>query len=194
MRRTKAQVLHELLTREWFGASMKPAPDRVLSLLMIKVYMCAQHGVPLSKKDAWQSIGIEDVRTGRKYISRAEQLGLLKVTRSKKDRRRELLLPSESLRLVMEHELETLKSDLRRYTAVLEPDAERIEEIPPCPVCSNFLRCEVISVQIESSGQMRSVWKCADCDHSYVTTEEIERKPDRHEKIMPRATAREPKS
>jgi hypothetical protein len=116
-------VAYKLMTRRWL-ATLEPPPDRVMGVLLMHVVISAEQGCPMNKKDAWKSLGIEDVRTGRKYITRAQQLGFLEVTRSDKDRRKELLLPSPLLRRAMEQELQLLTDDLKMYSSnpVIIPD------------------------------------------------------------------------
>ena len=70
-----------------------PTPDRPMSLLLVSVYSFFKSGVPLHKKAAWREMGVEDIKTGRKYIVRAEELGLIESKRSTEDRRMELLFP-----------------------------------------------------------------------------------------------------
>jgi hypothetical protein len=60
---------------------------------------------PLSKKEAWQFVGVRDVKTARTYVANAIELGLLKAVRSTEDRRVELLYPSPRLNKMMKDEL-----------------------------------------------------------------------------------------
>ena len=86
-----------LMNREWFPMLTVPAPDRFLSLLLLSTYAYFKAGSPLHKKAAWKQMGLETIKTGRKYIAEAERLGLIKIIPSKDDRRRELLYPTDAL-------------------------------------------------------------------------------------------------
>lgn len=85
-----------------------------MAMLLMKIYLAEKDGKPLHKKAAWREMGVEDIKTGRKYIARAEEKGLLKVVRSKEDRRMELLLPTEKLQRQMDWEIGEFARMVRR--------------------------------------------------------------------------------
>lgn len=96
-----------------------------MAALLLRVYFFAEQGDPVSKKDAWKAIGIEDARTGRKYLSAAIGDGLLLATRSQHDKRKELLLPTKRLNDIIKDEL----AHLRRKLEILLRMVERSEEV-----------------------------------------------------------------
>lgn len=98
----------------WFP-QIEPPPDSHMTALLINVYTFSKVGEPLHKKAAWKKMGLEDIKTGRKYITHAIKLGLIESRRSSEDKRRELLLPTESLKNAVEQELHTFGELLRHF-------------------------------------------------------------------------------
>jgi hypothetical protein len=113
-----------MLRRRWFASLPDPPADRFLTLLLLDVYCSFIAGVPLNKKSAWTAMGVEDIKTGRKYITRAQELGLIAVHRSDKDKRKELLCPTDYLKLLIEVELNQFASEIDSMQKKLQ-DAER---------------------------------------------------------------------
>lgn len=99
--------------------------DRNLILLLFKVYFCAKRGDPLHKKAAWKSLGMQDIKTWRKYLSQALKLGLIEVMSSAVDRRKQLLYPSKRVVQVIEREMDEVRSDLELFQILLEESDHR---------------------------------------------------------------------
>lgn len=99
------------LQRKWFAeenpylATLDPRPDHAMTVLLLRTYEAFRSGKPLHKTAAWSDISMGDIKTGRKYIARAEQLGLIKIERSSEDRRKELIQPTPILVRAVEREL-----------------------------------------------------------------------------------------
>jgi hypothetical protein len=89
----------------WFEKSIQPPPDRQIAILFFAIYFYAEMGLHLSKKQAWKSLEYADIKTARKHISNAEKLGLIRVMRSKKDKRVSLLAPTPRLEELIHSEL-----------------------------------------------------------------------------------------
>lgn len=96
-----------LIERHWFAAIL-PKSDSQLARLVLRIYLAAAEGKPLHKKAAWNALGIQDVKTGRRYLAMAEDLGLIQFERSPDDQRRELLYPTQKLQQAIELELKQL--------------------------------------------------------------------------------------
>jgi hypothetical protein len=92
--------------------------DHTMSLLLINVYSRSLAGDPLNKVSAWKPLNI-DIKTGRKHIARAVELGLIKVSRSNIDKRVQLLEPSDRLKKMIETDLSAHFDDLRRLMHAL---------------------------------------------------------------------------
>lgn len=91
--------------RSWFAHAINPAPDRFMALLLMSVYAFDGEKRPLHKKAAWKIMGVQEVKTGRKYISAAQEAGFIEVRQSAEDKRKELLFPTEQLKSIVEAEL-----------------------------------------------------------------------------------------
>lgn len=105
----------QVMKRRWFVQSIKPAPDRFMSLLLLSVYAHAMFKMPLGKKSAGLEIEAQDVKTGRKYINQAMQMGLIEVKKSPNDKRLDLLHPTDILTQIVEYELKEFADDLRHF-------------------------------------------------------------------------------
>ncbi|MEA2889564.1 MAG: hypothetical protein QOI05_357 [Bradyrhizobium sp.] len=103
-----------LMTREWFQLFV-PAPDRVMSLLLLSVYSSFLAGRPLHKKAATREMGLSEIKSGRKYIALAEAHGFVKVIASPDDHRKELLYPSDRLMLAAEDELRQFSEEMHSF-------------------------------------------------------------------------------
>ena len=108
------------MKRKWFFLDQQP-PDIKMATFLMGIYFQAEQGDPLNKKEAWKYVGIEDARTGRKYISKAQRDGLLTVVRSEDDKRKELLLPSDKLKSRAEADLADLLGAVRYFQKILQP-------------------------------------------------------------------------
>ena len=101
-----------------FGAEIYPNPDIPMACLLLAVYAYHLEGKPLEKKRAGGLTGTLDVKTGRKYIKLAEQMGLIKTQKASWDKRLNLLMPTpefeiaarNSIDIVSEIFLEVLRS------------------------------------------------------------------------------------
>ena len=92
-----AQGAVHLMTRVPFKNLLEPAPNHYMSLLLYSVYLAFRNGNPLYLKKAWFATGCNEIKTSRKYIEQAKKLGLIEITRSDQDKRRELLFPTNRL-------------------------------------------------------------------------------------------------
>jgi hypothetical protein len=126
-----AQGAKRLMGRVSFGTQLRPAPDHFMSLLLYSVYAAFQNGMPLNIKRAWTEMGVADIKTGRKYIERAEELGLIGTARSAQDKRMELLFPTDRLKQMMDAELHQFAVEIQLLTIELrETDTAPITREP----------------------------------------------------------------
>ena len=93
------------LGRNWFGTTLKGAEAVTFTQLMLTVYLVQRKGFLLSKKDAMRAIGAEQVTTAKRLVDAAVELGMLRVEKSKRDRRVELLVPTDTGLEIIEKEL-----------------------------------------------------------------------------------------
>ncbi len=100
-----------VMERHWF-APTSPKRDQTMTRLLMNVYLCAHEGQPIHIKTAGQRLGVEDIKTARKYIFKAIELGLIRKERDKPDRRRFLLLPTELLNEEMADEAKKVRTEL----------------------------------------------------------------------------------
>jgi hypothetical protein len=114
-----AQGAKRLMGRVSFKAQLDPAPDHFMSLLLYSVYIAFKNGNPLYIKRAWIEMGVTDIKTGRKYIERAKELGLIGIARSDQDKRRELLFPTDRLQEMMDIELRQFAIEVQWLTIEL---------------------------------------------------------------------------
>jgi hypothetical protein len=105
----------------WFESATNPRPDQHMVRLLFNTYFFEMFGC-ISKKDAWQLIGVADIKTARKYVQRAEEAGLIESFRSDEDKRVELLAPTARLRDLVETELLLMSDRLRRLMGKLLKD------------------------------------------------------------------------
>lgn len=110
----------------WFEKSIQPPPDRQVATLFFAIYFHAEMGMHLSKKQAWKSLEFADIKTARKHISNAEELGLIKVMRSKKDKRVDLLAPTPRLEELIHAELVEYRGDSVPLALTIAHDFEKI--------------------------------------------------------------------
>jgi DNA-binding MarR family transcriptional regulator len=101
-----------LMSYVWFG-TRAAAADRYMSALLMNVYAFSMIGKPLSKKGAWRQMGVQDIKTGRKYISGALKMGLIESVQSTEDQRMDLLYPTDRLRKLAEWRLRDFALHLR---------------------------------------------------------------------------------
>jgi hypothetical protein len=109
-----------LMKRHWFAGLIEPPVDQHMAILLVAVYALLKRREPLHKKIAWTLIGVNDVKTGRKYIARAEKLGLIEVVRSPVDRRKELLYPTSRLEGIIVKEFQSAAPDFRALAATVQ--------------------------------------------------------------------------
>jgi hypothetical protein len=106
-------VARKFMNQKWFDYDGKwPTQDRFMTLLLLNVYLSSRADKPLHKKAAWKTMGVEDIKTGRKYIAEAERFGLIEAVQSSEDKRKELLRPTARLSALMERELRNFGADL----------------------------------------------------------------------------------
>jgi hypothetical protein len=102
------------LKRRWFYGLIEPTPDQYMAALLISVYHTANFGRPINRKGASIEMGVDDLKTARKYMKRAEELGLIVIQQSPTDKRMELLSPTAKLNAVARKELELFATEIFR--------------------------------------------------------------------------------
>ncbi len=106
--------LQSLVKRQWFASFIDPAPEHGLRVLLLVVYAyCLVGGSSLSKRNTWQLMQGEDIKTARKHMMQAQQLGLIKISTSKKDKRVDLIEPTDLLNFIVEQELMSFFDEMR---------------------------------------------------------------------------------
>jgi tetratricopeptide (TPR) repeat protein len=100
------------LGRNWFGTTLKGAEAVAFTQLMLTIYLVQRQGFLLSKKDAMRAIGAEQVTTAKRYVDAAVELGMLRVEKSKRDRRVELLVPTQAGLQIIEKELKAVEETI----------------------------------------------------------------------------------
>jgi hypothetical protein len=113
---TLAAHILKILGRRWFASSFEVALDHQMAELLFAVYVFAELKNPLSKKKAWEFVGVSDVKTARKYLGHAIELNLFRAVRSESDKRVSHLYPSARLREMIQKELREIGdgSDIKR--------------------------------------------------------------------------------
>jgi hypothetical protein len=96
----------------WFTDSNVPVHDVHMLRLLLSIYVKDKQRAHLSKKEAWQAMGVADIKTARKYIAKAEQAGLIETFRSGIDKRRELLRPLPELERLIEEGMAVRRNTL----------------------------------------------------------------------------------
>jgi tetratricopeptide (TPR) repeat protein len=119
-----AEEVLTILNRPWFRNVAKAAPDLFVTRLLLGVYVADRRGAPLSKREAAIVMGAHDAKTARKYVSEAEQRGLIETFQAPFDRRKELLRATESLNTLVE-------AELRNAATELHEEARGSAEPPP---------------------------------------------------------------
>jgi hypothetical protein len=170
-----------LTERTWLAPTVSPPPDHFMTRLLLSVYAAFIGAKPLYKKTAWMQTGLEDIKTGHKYIARAEQMGLIELARSTEDRRRELIYPTDKLQRLMEVELKRFASDIRLMAAELRetPDLPRVslaESFKPtlasgqreCVQCHEIIDLPEWSEYLDKR-RVRHLWECLACGHRFET-------------------------
>jgi hypothetical protein len=108
-----ANCVYELMTRRWFDFG-SPQLDRSIYALLMHIYIRDLEDRPISKKEAWEFIGVRNKRTGRKYLSLAQKRGFLEMSKSDdEDGRKHFLVPSDSFRLAVRREFQLLARKFR---------------------------------------------------------------------------------
>ncbi|CAN0400830.1 unnamed protein product, partial [Phaeothamnion confervicola] len=95
--KSKALLMVKLFQRRWFGGRFRPEVERYMISLLVSAITAQEAGTPLTKKAAVAAMGVEDVKTARKYVQLAEREGLLEASPSPDDKRKELLYPTPRL-------------------------------------------------------------------------------------------------
>jgi hypothetical protein len=103
----------KFLERDWFEGALEPPADTHMARLLFSVYVFGVTGNALWKKIAWDQTGLADIKTARKYVAKAVEIGLVEVRQSKDDKRIELLYPTERLEELVEKELLYLFDEMR---------------------------------------------------------------------------------
>jgi tetratricopeptide (TPR) repeat protein len=115
-----AERLLKLVQHRWFGARFPQDGELAVARLVLGVYTASSRGELVHKKAAAAVMGVEDVRTARKYVALAEEEGLLTATPAPDDKRKEILQPTAALRRLVQQEFE----------AVIRMIGAQIEEAP----------------------------------------------------------------
>jgi hypothetical protein len=129
------EYAHQLLGREWFPDVFSPPLDHFMVRLLLSVYFYGITGNDLWKKEAWVKTGLADIKTARKYIARAKELGLITFQRAEHDRRIELLVPSKRLIDLVEIELVSILDEIRELVHLVleEPLPDTGTPLVYCP-------------------------------------------------------------
>ncbi len=102
--------IYRIMSHDWFAGMFHGLGKYHMPLLLIGVYMHA-NAKPLNKKMVASFIGVEDVKTARKYVSLGMEMGLIEVRRSPTDGRKELLFPTAKLRQFISEETPSLLTE-----------------------------------------------------------------------------------
>jgi DNA-binding MarR family transcriptional regulator len=103
------------LKRRWFYGLIEPTPDNHMAALLISVYHSTTFvNRPINRKGVWLEMGVQDLKTARKYMKRAEDLGLVIIEQSPTDGRMELLHPTAKLKALARKELELFGAEIYR--------------------------------------------------------------------------------
>lgn len=114
-----AMFARDMLNRKWFDGLIEPLPDQNMMRLLLSVYFFDVTGNTLWKKIAWDTVGVADTKTARKYIVRAEEMGLIESRQSPNDKRIENLHATPRLVTLIESELLKLFDELRELMSGL---------------------------------------------------------------------------
>lgn len=106
----EADRLLSLAEHQWFGGLFSGEGELAVVRLLLRAYQANTQGQPIHKKAAAAALGVEDVRTARKYVDLVERHGLLSAVADAKDKRKELLVPTARLTELIAREIEVIGS------------------------------------------------------------------------------------
>jgi len=114
------KCLLRMAVGEWLGGRVGVVERRLLTGLLIGVYAAEKEGRKVSKREACiELMGTDVMRTGPKYIKRAEQLGLIRIYgKPTEDKRKDFLCPTPELRRLLDGELELMRGAILSSGAV----------------------------------------------------------------------------
>jgi hypothetical protein len=103
-----AQQLFAFMHGDWLRDFRSLESKRIMSSLVLGIYITHLEGRPLYKKKAVQLMRVEDTKTSRKYVGFAIDLGLVTVGSDPDDKRKETLHPTRKLLHLIEKELSAI--------------------------------------------------------------------------------------
>ena len=122
------EALLALAEHQWFGGIFSGEDELAVVRLLLRAYRANAAGQPIHKKAAAAALGVEDLRTARKYVDLVERHGLLTAIPDEKDKRKALLVPTERLRELVARELVLLRQSFRDKLPITESEGTGLEE------------------------------------------------------------------
>lgn len=74
-----ARIALSMITRRWFNDILSIEANRILPAILLAIYEAELLGRKISRRQACQPLGIDPTKTGTRYITMAEEHGLLTV-------------------------------------------------------------------------------------------------------------------
>lgn len=115
-----AKLISDIYKRDWFGGIFQKSEEPFMVRLLIGMFVAFREGLLTSKRQALGYMNAVDGRTSQRYIGLAESHGLVTVVQAPTDKRRDLLVPTESFHRLMAVELATLTDGLVLANAALD--------------------------------------------------------------------------
>ena len=110
---TLARTILAVLEWEWLDESLSVEARRVLPILFLTLYLAEKDGRHTNKRQASVVMGVDQAKTGPKYIAQCVGRGFLTVEK-RDDKRKDYLRTTAELRLMIEHNLVELLEHINR--------------------------------------------------------------------------------
>jgi putative hemolysin len=108
------------LERDWFQGLIPAEAQPYISRLLLGLFLDHVAHRPLSKRDAMKLMNTVDGRTSQRYLSLAQEHGLVTVSQSIADKRVDLIAATEKLLTLVRSELTTIGADMGNLRRTVE--------------------------------------------------------------------------
>jgi tetratricopeptide (TPR) repeat protein len=125
------------LARRWFAGRFSGDAEPYMVRLLLGIFLSYESGGLPTKKQAMTYMNATDGRTSQRYLALAKKEGLLRVVRSKVDKRIDLLCPTDALLSLVKDELIKIDVELRLATKLIESFSETLAPMSRHPGLSD---------------------------------------------------------
>lgn len=167
------RTLRAIYRQRWFAGDFSPEKDAYMRDLLLEIFLANALGHPLNKKTAGAKMGAEDAKTQRKYIAEAESNQLIIIKKDSRDKRKELIYPTEKLIRLIERKLDEIRgSALRDDHGQPTSQREETTSSPPGLIIQQGAMKQKL-LPHEERGDKNDEWSLPEwhsIDHEYVDT------------------------